>query len=55
MLLVVPVLRDGAVALEPLRVHAGGIVWCGPYLHVAATAKGFYTCRLDDLLRVPEA
>ena len=53
VLLVVPVLREGRVEVEPLRVHAGGIVWCGPYLHVAATAKGFFTCRVDDLLRVP--
>lgn len=52
VLLVVPVLRDGVPGLEPLTVHAGGIVWRGPYLHVAATARGFYSCRLDDLLRV---
>ncbi len=37
---------------EPLRVHAGGLVWWGPYVHVAATARGFWTFRLDDLLRV---
>lgn len=54
VLLVVPVVEDGVPGLAPLRVHAGGIVWCGPYLHVAATAKGFYTCRLDDLLRVSD-
>ena len=54
MLLVNPVVRDGVLALEPLRVHAGGVVWCGPYLHVAATARGVITCRLDDLLRVPD-
>ncbi|MBB6626922.1 hypothetical protein H5V45_06265 [Nocardioides sp. KIGAM211] len=55
VLLVMPVrAADGTVALEPLRVHAGGIVWCGPYLHVAATARGFHTCRLDDLLRVDD-
>ena len=36
------------------RVHAGGVVWCGPYLHIAATARGVITCRLDDLLRVPD-
>lgn len=53
-LLVVPELRDGVLQLVPLRVHAGGIVWCGPYLHVAATAKGLFTCRLEDLLRVPD-
>ena len=54
VLLVNPVVRDGVLALEPLRVHAGGIVWCGPYLHIAATARGVITCRLDDLLRVPD-
>jgi hypothetical protein len=54
VLLVVPQLEDGVLRLSPLRVHAGGIVWCGPYLHVAATAKGFFTCRLEDLLRVPD-
>lgn len=54
VLLVVPRLRDGALELAPLRVHAGGVVWRGPYLHVAATARGFVTCRLDDLLRIPD-
>lgn len=54
VLLVVPTLVDGVLTLEPLRVHAGGIVWLGPYLHVAATARGVMTCRLDDLVRVPD-
>lgn len=54
VLLVRPVLRDGHVTMTPLKVHAGGIVWHGDYLHVAATAKGFVTCRLDDVLRIPE-
>ncbi len=54
VLLVVPTLTDGVLTLEPLRVHAGGIVWLGPYLHVAATARGVVTCRLDDLMRVPD-
>lgn len=53
-LLVRPVVRDGRVDLEPLKAHAGGIVWCGPYLHVAATRKGIHTARLEDLVRVPE-
>ena len=35
-------------------MHAGGIVWSGPYLHVAATARGLMTCRVDDILRVPD-
>lgn len=40
--------------LTPLRIHAGGVVWCGRYLHLAATAKGFYTCDLDEILDSPE-
>jgi len=54
VLLVNPVVRDGALTLEALRVHAGGVVWCGPYLHIAATMRGVVTCRVDDLLRVPD-
>jgi hypothetical protein len=54
VLLVVPVVRDGVVTVEPLAVHAGGLVWHGPYVHVAATARGVHTCRVDDLLRVPD-
>ncbi len=42
--------RDGD--LEPLHVHAGGVVWHGEHLHVAATGKGMFTFRVDDLLRV---
>ncbi|WP_109509319.1 hypothetical protein [Nocardioides speluncae] len=55
VLLVVPD-RDslGRVKLKPLKVHAGGVVWCGPYLHIAATSKGIHTARLDDLMRVPD-
>src|SRR6185295_8890557 len=54
--LVVPVLaQHGMLVLRPLRVHAGGIVWNGPYLHVAATARGLITCRVDDIMRVPDA
>jgi hypothetical protein len=55
VLLVVPVLdRNGSLVLRPLRVHAGGIVWNGPYLHIAATARGLVTCRVDDIMRVPD-
>ena len=53
VLLVVPAVHDGEVTFEPLAVHAGGLVWHGPYVHVAATARGVHTCRVDDLLRVP--
>ena len=55
VLLVVPVLdQDGMLVLRPLRVHAGGIVWNGPHLHVAATARGLMTCQVDDIMRVPD-
>jgi hypothetical protein len=54
VLLAEPTSKDGRPGLEPLAIHAGGIVWHGPYLHVAATGRGFFTCRFDDLLRVPE-
>ena len=54
VLLVVPrVARDGSLQVRPLRVHAGGVVWCGDHLHVAATSRGFMTFRLDDLVRIP--
>ena len=29
-----------------------GIVWAGPWLHVAATNRGFVTARVDDIMRV---
>jgi hypothetical protein len=54
VLLVVPRLVDGGLVVEPLRVHAGGIVWHGPWLHVAATARGMLTCHVDDIVRVPD-
>jgi hypothetical protein len=55
VLLVVPELADdGTVRLSPLRVHAGGVVWCGGWLHLAATGRGLVTCHLDDLMRVPD-
>ncbi len=54
VLLVSPVLdQDGQLRLKPMRIHAGGIVWAGPYLHVAATGRGFVTARIDDIMRVP--
>lgn len=43
---------DGTVDVRPLRVHAGGIVWRGEHLHVAGTARGISTFRLDDVIRV---
>ena len=43
---------DGSMRLRPLRVHAGGLVWSGPYLHVAGTRRGLLSCLVDDVIRV---
>ena len=54
VLLVSPVFdKEGTLTLKPMAIHAGGIVWAGPYLHVAATSRGFVTARVDDIMRVP--
>ena len=52
VLLVRPTLTDGGPGIEPLTVHAGGLVWHGEHLHVAATAGGFHTARLSDVVRL---
>lgn len=53
VLLVTPTLgTDGAAGWRPLGIHAGGLAWRGPHLHVAATGRGLVTFRPDDLLRV---
>lgn len=50
----VPLALPGADgALAPLTVHAGGIVRRGPWLYIAATARGCYVAHLDDLRRRP--
>lgn len=52
VLLVRPHRTPGGSRFGPLRVHAGGLVWAGPYLHVAGTRRGILTCRIADILRV---
>lgn len=53
VLLVKPVRRDdGTVGHEPVPVHAGGVVWSGSWLHVAATGKGCVSAHLDDLVHL---
>lgn len=55
VLLVVPSLaEDGTLTVDTLHVHAGGMVWFGPYLYVAGTRKGLYAFHVDDLVRVPD-
>ena len=54
VLLVIPVFdKAGRLSLRPMNIHAGGIVWAGPWLHIAATKRGFVTARIDDIMRVP--
>jgi hypothetical protein len=52
VLLVVPTHGHHGPGIEPLRVHAGGLVWCGPYLHVAGTRRGLFSCLVDDVVRL---
>lgn len=52
VLLVVPEIDGDEVRMRPLLVHAGGVVWVGPFLHVAGTRRGLFTCRIDDILEV---
>ena len=55
VLLVEPVVdRKEHARFRPVKVHAGGLVWWGPYLHVAGTRRGLLSCRLDDLVRVDD-
>jgi hypothetical protein len=53
VLLVEPRRRNGAVVFEPSHVHAGGIVWTGDRLLVAATHGGIREFHLGDILRTP--
>ena len=41
--------RDRELAALP--VHAGGLVWRGPWLYVAATGRGCYVAHVEDILR----
>ena len=54
VLLVLPHVVDGEPGVGPLTVHAGGLAWHGPWLHVAATAKGLFVAHVDDIVRVPD-
>jgi hypothetical protein len=52
VLLVRPDETFGQVVLKPVLVHAGGLAWFGPYLHVAGTRRGLLSARLDDIVEV---
>jgi hypothetical protein len=40
------------VRLRPVRVHAGGIAWSGPYLWVADTIRGLRAFAVDQMLEL---
>jgi hypothetical protein len=54
VLLVQPVRNEltSAVVMDPIKVHAGGIVWYGPSLLVADTRGGMRIFNVDDIIRV---
>jgi len=50
----VPLVLPTAVGdADPLRIHAGGLAWEGSWIHVAATARGFWSACLDDVVCTP--
>jgi hypothetical protein len=58
VLLVEAFLRDSSLAspvdVRPVLLHAGGIAWHGPEIHVAGTARGLSSFRPEDIVRVPD-
>ena len=52
VLLAVPSFDGPRIRLRPLTVHAGGLVWAGPFLYVAGTRRGLFTCRMEDIVEV---
>jgi hypothetical protein len=53
VLLVAPRRSSAGVVFDPVEVHAGGIVWSGDRLLVAATFGGIREFRLSDILSTP--
>ena len=54
VLLVAPRATAGGTVFDPVVVHAGGIVWSGDRLLVAATGGGFREFRLSGILSLPK-
>ena len=52
VLLVAPIQTQDGLRYRSLEAHAGGLVWYGPFLHVAGTRRGLHTCWLDDIVEV---
>ncbi|CAN5899469.1 hypothetical protein BH20ACT6_BH20ACT6_01240 [soil metagenome] len=45
--------RDNPIHSRPVKVHAGGLAWCGERLLVADTRRGVRVFDLGDLVRLP--
>lgn len=45
---------NGRPELDPVPVHAGGLVWYGRYLYVPDTGRGFRVFDMERILRVPD-
>jgi hypothetical protein len=45
-------MATGEVTMQPVRIHAGGIVWYGRTMLVADTHGGLRSFGLDDILRI---
>lgn len=54
VLLVDALWEEGQPHLKPVRIHAGGIVWRGPSIHVAGTAAGLFSFHIDDIVKLPK-
>jgi hypothetical protein len=54
ILLVSPRRARGGIEYDPVKVHAGGMVWSGDRLFVAATFGGIREFRLTDIRLVPK-
>ncbi|MBX3225932.1 MAG: hypothetical protein KIT84_29850 [Labilithrix sp.] len=52
VLLVAPKGTREAPSFDPIKIHAGGIVWYRDYLYVADTTRGFRVFDMRHLLRV---
>lgn len=54
-LLVLPKGTKDAPSFDPIRIHAGGIVWYGDRLYVADTSRGFRVFDMRRILQVSTA
>lgn len=44
----------GRTEIDPVKVHAGGVVWYGRYLYIPDTGRGLRVFDMERILRVPD-